>query len=145
MEILNDQRWSLHSAAEARYVGRAAALMLDDGTETYILKHPGTEHPARSESEFLAREQQYGELVVSRTIAHQAELGFHRIREEEIAANGITRAIAEVFIEKIKAQRLANARQQVAEIPPPENSQVIAALHGSGGHSNYPGESPLAA
>jgi hypothetical protein len=145
MEILNDQRWLLHSEAEARFVGRAAALTLNDGTETYILKHPGTEHPARNESEFFAREMQYGELAVSRTIAHQAELGFQQIQESDVATHGITQAIADVFVEKIQAQRLDNARQQITELPVSGHSEVRATLRGDNGSTNPHGESPLAA
>jgi hypothetical protein len=147
MEILSDQRWSLHSAAEARYVGRAAALMLDDGTETYLLKHQGTERPTQSESEFFDRELRYGELVISRTIAHKAELGFQRVQEADVATNGITQAIAGVFMDKIQAQRLADARQQVAEIQVTDNRnrQVIASVDGEGARPNPRGVNPLAA
>ena len=88
MKELSDGSWRIDSAYEADRIGRVAAYGSVDKSKTYSLTYSkGNTLSFNNEVAFFNRTLKNGPLIISKTVARQAEIGLiassvHQLRSE---------------------------------------------------------------
>lgn len=119
MEVLDDGRWKLDSAFEARVIGRMATFGDPNEANAYIFKHSGEAEPTGDERQYFERDIEHGPIVVSKHLSHAAWDGLQSIVETGETYHGISANMATVFMGAIQRSinNRASALAEVLELP----------------------------